>query len=159
MDTPKHEAPGQTGFELARTQRTLPIALLRAREAVMERMRPMLHAHDITEQQWRVIRVLREEGELDATTLADHACILAPSLTRILKSLESRNLLRTTRDKADGRRVIVELTPEGWSLIASVTPQASEIYAGIEEVMGPGRVEHLLNELEFLLSRLGPRGG
>lgn len=159
MDTPKHEAPGQTGFELARTQRTLPIALLRAREAVMERMRPMLHAHDITEQQWRVIRVLREEGELDATTLADHACILAPSLTRILKSLESRNLLRTTRDKADGRRVIVELTPEGRSLIASVTPQASEIYAGIEEVMGPGRVEHLLNELEFLLSRLGPRGG
>lgn len=159
MDTPKHEAPGQTGFELARTQRTLPIALLRAREAVMERMRPMLHAHDITEQQWRVIRVLREEGELDATTLADHACILAPSLTRILKSLESRNLLRTTRDKADGRRVIVELTPEGRSLIASVTPQASEIYAGIEEVMGPGRVEHLLNELEFLLFRLGPRGG
>lgn len=159
MDTPKHDAPGQTGFELARTQRTLPIALLRAREAVMERMRPMLHAHDITEQQWRVIRVLREEGELDATTLADHACILAPSLTRILKSLESRNLLRTTRDKADGRRVIVELTPEGRSLIASVTPQASEIYAGIEEVMGPGRVEHLLNELEFLLSRLGPRGG
>jgi homoprotocatechuate degradation regulator HpaR len=159
LDTPKHEAPGQTGFELARTQRTLPIALLRAREAVMERMRPMLHAHDITEQQWRVIRVLREEGELDATTLADHACILAPSLTRILKSLESRNLLRTTRDKADGRRVIVELTPEGRSLIASVTPQASEIYAGIEEVMGPGRVEHLLNELEFLLSRLGPRGG
>ncbi len=159
MDTPKQEAPGQTGFELARTQRTLPIALLRAREAVMERMRPMLHAHDITEQQWRVIRVLREEGELDATTLADHACILAPSLTRILKSLESRNLLRTTRDKADGRRVIVELTPEGRSLIASVTPQASEIYAGIEEVMGPGRVEHLLNELEFLLSRLGPRGG
>lgn len=159
MDTPKHEAPGQTGFELARTQRTLPIALLRAREAVMERMRPMLHAHDITEQQWRVIRVLREEGELDATTLADHACILAPSLTRILKSLESRNLLRTTRDKADGRRVIVELTPEGRSLIASVTPQASEIYAGIEEAMGPGRVEHLLNELEFLLSRLGPRGG
>jgi homoprotocatechuate degradation regulator HpaR len=159
LDTPKQEAPGQTGFELARTQRTLPIALLRAREAVMERMRPMLHAHDITEQQWRVIRVLREEGELDATTLADHACILAPSLTRILKSLESRNLLRTTRDKADGRRVIVELTPEGRSLIASVTPQASEIYAGIEEVMGPGRVEHLLNELEFLLSRLGPRGG
>lgn len=158
MDTERQEKALRTGFELARTQRTLPIALLRAREAVMERMRPILHAHDITEQQWRVIRVLREEGQLDATTLADQACILAPSLTRILKALEGRNLLHTARDQADGRRLVVELTTEGRALIASVTPQASEIYHRIEEAMGAGRVEHLLNELEYLLAALGPRG-
>lgn len=158
MTTEQDPSP-EPRFELARTQRTLPIALLRAREAVMERFRPMLHAHDITEQQWRVIRVLREENELDATTLADHACILAPSLSRILKALEARNLLHTARDRNDGRRLLVALTPEGRALIAAVTPEAFEIYADIKAAMGPERIEHLLNELEYLLDRLGPREG
>ena len=34
----------RNGFELSETRRTLPIALLRARETVMERFRPMLSA-------------------------------------------------------------------------------------------------------------------
>lgn len=158
MATQKTPSP-EARFEFARPQRTLPMALLQAREAVMDRFRPMLHAHDITEQQWRVIRVLREEKELDATTLAAQACILAPSLTRILKTLEGRNLLQTARDRNDGRRLIVTLTPEGRALIASVTPEASELYAEIKAAMGPERIEHLLNELEYLLDRLGPRQG
>lgn len=66
------------GFGLAETRRTLPIALLRAREAVMERFRPVLNSHDITEQQWRVIRVLQEHGATDASKLAELACILPP---------------------------------------------------------------------------------
>ncbi|WP_421904785.1 MarR family transcriptional regulator [Mameliella sp.] len=74
-------------FPLSETQRTLPIALLRAREAVMERFRPMLRDIDVTEQQWRVLTVVREAGEIDATQLARAACVLAPSLTRTLKSL------------------------------------------------------------------------
>ena len=61
---------------------TLPIALLRAREVVMDLFRPMLHAHGATEQQWRVLRVIREAGATDATALARNACILAPSLSR-----------------------------------------------------------------------------
>jgi len=32
--------------------------LLKAREAAMERFRPMLREHGLTEQQWRVIRAL-----------------------------------------------------------------------------------------------------
>ena len=53
------------GFQFSRTQRSLPMALLRARELLMERFRPMLSAHGVTEQQWRVLRVLHEsEGTL-----------------------------------------------------------------------------------------------
>ena len=53
------------------TRRSLPIALLRAREAVMSHFRPMLAKYDVTEQQWRVIRVLAEAGTLDASDVAD----------------------------------------------------------------------------------------
>src|SRR5262245_55114576 len=73
------------------TRRALPIALLRAREAVMARFRPILAAHDVTEQQWRVIRVLGEESPLDASEVAERACVLAPSLTRIIRALDRKS--------------------------------------------------------------------
>ena len=72
---------------------SLPLKLLRAREAVMERFRPHLAAHDVTEQQWRVLRTLAETGEIDASTLAETACLLPPSLSRMLQDLEARDLL------------------------------------------------------------------
>jgi hypothetical protein len=46
------------------------IGLLRAREAVMKKFSPSLKQHDLSPQQWRVIRVLVEkidEDEGDAT--------------------------------------------------------------------------------------------
>src|SRR6187402_330172 len=87
------------------TRRALPIALLKARETVMARFRPILAARDVTEQQWRVIRVLGEESPLDASEAAERACVLAPSLTRIIKALEDRRLITRERDSADGRRI------------------------------------------------------
>ncbi|EBU8132120.1 homoprotocatechuate degradation operon regulator HpaR, partial [Salmonella enterica subsp. enterica serovar Java] len=56
----------------------LPIALLRARETVMAQFRPMLARHDLTEQQWRVIRALAEHGQIDASELSARAFVLAP---------------------------------------------------------------------------------
>lgn len=63
-------------FGLASTDRTLPMALLRAREAVMDMFRPHLAAHGVTEQQWRVMRVLAELDGADAQMLAAKANIL-----------------------------------------------------------------------------------
>ena len=69
-------------------RRSLPIALLRAREAVMAYFRPHHRKGGITEQQWRVIRVLYLDGEIDATTLARRSYLLAPSLAAV-KDLEA----------------------------------------------------------------------
>ena len=67
---------------------SLPLALLRTREAVMARFRPHVARHGVTEQQWRVIRVLAAADEaLEAGTIAERACIMPPSLSRILKTL------------------------------------------------------------------------
>lgn len=141
---------------LAATRRTLPIALLRARERVMERFRPMLAAHDITEQQWRVLRVLQELGSADATQLAQSACILGPSLTRILKTLEARGLIEILRDPEDRRRSIIELSQEGVGFIAEISPESQAIYAEIEEKLGVARIAALLDELESVLDALSP---
>lgn len=129
------------------TRRALPIALLRAREAVMARFRPVLAAHDVTEQQWRVIRVLAERSPLDASEAAEHACVLAPSLTRIIKALEDRALITREKDAGDGRRVLLALAPAGTELIRAVTPESRTVYAEIEARYGHDRLEQLLDLL------------
>lgn len=136
------------------TRRSLPMTLLRAREVVMAHFRPMLARHDITEQQWRVIRVLGESGPLDATELARGASILAPSLTRIIKALEDRGYITRSKFADDGRRVQLAITPAGLALIDSVTPERQEIYALIERRCSAAELEKLLDMLEILITRL-----
>ncbi|GIT39591.1 MAG: hypothetical protein Ct9H300mP8_07870 [Gammaproteobacteria bacterium] len=75
---------------------SLPMQLLRAREAAMSRFRPMLRGHGLTEQQWRVVRVLASEKELDIGDLSQKTFLLAPSLTRILKALVRDGLVTRT---------------------------------------------------------------
>lgn len=133
------------------TRRSLPIALLRAREAVMSRFRPMLARHDINEQQWRVIRILGEYGELDATQLAERALVLGPSLTRMIKTLEQRKLLTKRNDKADGRRTLLSVTPKARALIKEVTPESAQIYKEIESRFGAAEMEQLLDLLEAVV--------
>ncbi|MFV0386802.1 homoprotocatechuate degradation operon regulator HpaR [Paracoccus sp. (in: a-proteobacteria)] len=142
------------GILLARTRRSLPMALLRARETVMERFRPMLNTHGVTEQQWRVMRVLEEGDALDATALAAAACILPPSLTRMLKTLEARGVIEISRDPEDARRSRISLTGAGRSFIATVSPESAAIYAGIEARLGQDRIARLLDELEDLLDAM-----
>ncbi|WP_425097960.1 homoprotocatechuate degradation operon regulator HpaR [Tropicibacter sp. S64] len=139
---------------LARTRRTLPMALLRARETVMEQFRPMLNRLDVTEQQWRVLRVLDEADRMDATELATRAAILAPSLSRILKSLEARGFIASGKDAADRRRTLISLTETGARFLADASPESAEIYARIEAQVGKDAIETLLDQIETLIDRM-----
>ncbi len=137
------------------TKRSLPIALLRAREAVMAGFRPVLARHGITEQQWRVLRVLSEiGGPLDASNLASRASILPPSLTRILKVLAEREMVSILRDSGDGRRISVKISEAGEALISEVAPESREIYAELERRYGVEKVSLLLEMLDDLTTKL-----
>jgi homoprotocatechuate degradation regulator HpaR len=129
------------------TRHSLPMALLRAREAVMNRFRPMLAAHDINEQQWRVIRVLGEVDSLDATEVAVRANILAPSLTRMIKAMTERGLIERAKDASDGRRVMLSIAPKGRALLAAVAPDSADIYRALEQAYGLERTGQLIELL------------
>ena len=142
---------------LAHTRRTLPIALLRARETVMDRFRPLLHRLDVTEQQWRVLRVLDEAESMDASELAQGAAILAPSLSRILKTLEARGFIDMRKDPGDGRRTQIRLSAAGSAFLAKAAPESATIYAEIEAQVGQDRIEHLLDEIDSLIVKLAEK--
>ena len=132
------------------TRRSLPIALLRARETVMEQFRGMLAAHGMTEQQWRVIRILEERDSIDASEMAARAFILAPSLTRIIRTLEERGLITKRKDGSDGRKIILDITPAGRKIIEEVAPESGLIYEAIEKRFGKQKLVLLLDLLEEL---------
>lgn len=137
---------------LQTTRRSLPMSLLRAREAVMANFRPMLARHDVTEQQWRVLRVLGEESPLDASEVAARASILAPSLTRIIKALEDRQFIIRGKFKGDGRRVLLAIAPPGMALIDELQPERRAIYEAIVQRFGEPQIEQLLDLLEVLIT-------
>ena len=140
--------------KLPSTSRSLPIALIRAREGVMQPIREMLSDTGITEQQWRVLRVLSEHGTLDTKTLADRASLLFPSLTRIASTLRTKGLITQARDETDRRRQFLSITAAGQAIIDDNAAEAARIAEGFRTALGREDYETLLN----LLARLDPSG-
>ena len=138
--------------------RSLPMSLLSARESAMRLFRPLLAEHDLTEQQWRVLRALSthdpENDPLDASRLAQMTCLLPPSLSRILEKLDTRGLLTRTADPSDHRRAHLELSAKGHAKVAEIAPESERRYNQIEESFGMQRLEQLLAELDALAQTL-----
>lgn len=137
------------------TNRSLPIALLRAREAVMAPIRVMLSESGISEQKWRVIRVLEEVGPLEQTALAKEACLLLPSLTRMLQSMEEEGLLTRAPDVRDRRKSIVRITGAGRSVLLDHSDSSAAIAAELEARYGAEKLETLLDMLDELTVEKG----
>lgn len=135
--------------QLPHPSRSLPIALMRAREAVMGPIREMLAGEGLSEQQWRLLRVLDAHSPLDASTLARRAALLLPSQTRIVQTLVERGLVTRTRG-TDRRRLQMQITDQGRAVIARNADHAARIAADWRAQLGPARYDTLLTILEDL---------
>ena len=135
-------------------RQSLAGTLLAAREAVMAPIRPMLAEAGVTEQQWRVLRVLDDSGPSDLKTLADSALLFGPSVTRILKDLVQRGLVVRQANPKDGRGAIVSLSPAGQKLIektATHTVRQLNVYS---KKFGERRLKALIAELRALIDAI-----
>lgn len=134
--------------------RSMPMLLLRSREAFLRHFRPGLRAHGVTEQQWRVLRALNAVYEIEITALANATCLLAPSLSRILRDLEERELVERRMDNKDLRKSFVSLTQQGLALLESFSAESEAIYNGIRERFGQDKYNLLMNLLRDLEASL-----
>src|SRR6201995_2179860 len=141
--------------------RSPPMSLLRAREAVMRQFRPSLRRHDLTEQQWRILRALSATDAIEVTELAHTAFLLGPSLSRILRDLEARKLIERKTAKTDLRRGVVSISEKGVKLMEVVAPSSEAIYAHITRRFGAKKLaelQEMLGTLEASLAGLGSAG-
>ncbi len=140
----------RSASSLRRTNRSLPIALLRARETVMGPVREMLADSPVNEQKWRVLRVLEEGGPQDQNTIAQQACLLLPSLTRILRVMEEDGLVSRLADPDDRRRSIVSIEAAGRAILQERGAQAAALVTSLRAQYGEAKLEQLLDLLEDL---------
>ena len=138
------------GAPMREFSRSLPMSLLRAREAVMRQFRPSLRNHGLTEQQWRILRALTAVETIEVTELARVAFLLGPSLSRILRDLEARHLIERRTAKADLRRGVVSISAKGLKLIEAVAPNSEAIYAEITRRFGARKLAELQEMLGVL---------
>ncbi|MCJ0765448.1 homoprotocatechuate degradation operon regulator HpaR [Variovorax terrae] len=131
--------------------RNLPRLLLQARESVMAHTRPGLREHGLSDQQWRVLRVLGEHGVVETGRVAREAFILGPSLTGVLSRMERDGLIRRERDPEDQRRTVVEATAKGLKLVAKLSQTIEAHYAWMEKSLGKQKLAQLYELLDAVI--------
>ena len=138
--------------------RNLPLLLLQARERVIARFRPILNAHGVTEQQWRIVRLLIDSSPLEPREIGRACRISSPSLAGVLARMQELGLIRRKRFDQDQRRVQVSLTAKSRALAARMAPEIEAAYAGIESLLGPAFCADFYRALDEVLTVLGDAG-
>ena len=140
----------KAGQKVPAFEESLAGIILGAKEAVIAPMRSKLHEFDITEAQWRVLRVINERGKVDATALAEVGLLRGPSVTRILQQLEKRSLIIRKIDATDRRRTMIVLSPGGQAVVNILTRDVVYYTAAFQKRFGAERISALAAELKAL---------
>lgn len=140
--------------------RNLPRLLLQAREAVMAHTRPSLRQHGLSDQQWRVLRVLgehaHEPGGIETGRVAREAYLLGPSLTGVLARMERDGLITRERCAQDARRTVVRATPAGLTKVQALSESIEAHYSWLEKALGKTRLKALYELLDEVIALEAP---
>jgi homoprotocatechuate degradation regulator HpaR len=131
---------------------SLPIVLYRTLDAVMPRFRKIFNEFGLTEQQWRVLRVLWDLEAVTLNKLAALTLIPAPSLVGIVDRLERNQLVTRQRSEADRRKVNVVLTSQGAALEDDIMPRVATAYAELKQAVDAETWDQVLTGLNAIAS-------
>jgi homoprotocatechuate degradation regulator HpaR len=120
----------------------------------MRRFRPMLNSHEVTEQQWRILRALLLEDGLEPRQLCECCLISSPSITGVLARMEDAGLIERERMDHDQRRVKVTLTAQARAIGERMVPLIERQYAELETLVGVTQLQQVYDVLDALLQRL-----
>lgn len=109
---------------------------------------------DLTPQQYWMLLVLLEQGPQSLHQLAKRIFVDDPTASRLLKTLVDRDILRTSADPTHGRRIIIDLGPEGEILRESLLAFTRDLRIGIQEGLTPEETATLVHLLGKVLTNL-----
>src|SRR3954462_10300805 len=81
----------------------------------------------LTALQYTALTVLEKHPDLTAAQLARHSFVTAQSASDRVTGRRGRGLVERHRDPADGRRLVMSLTPTGRRLLELLRPQVAEV--------------------------------
>lgn len=135
--------------------RNLPQLFLKARDSLLSHFRPILNHFGVTEQQWRILRVLDQHGQLEPRELCEMCQIMSSSMAGVLARMEETGLIQRNRVAADQRRVLVRLAPAGDALMRRMAPMIELQYQHLEKAFGKQAMDDLVQALEGFIATEG----
>lgn len=117
----------EINFDPLKLENQLCFPLYACAREVVKRYKPFLDAIDLTYTQYVTMMVLWETSRVTSKEIGERLHLDSGTLTPVIKKLAEKGLVTRSRDEADERNLIVELTDGGRALRA----RAEEI---------PGRV-------------------
>lgn len=138
--------------------RNLPLLLQRTREHVVAPFRAIVAEQGLTEQQWRIIRIMLDTGPIEPYQLVSLCSISSPSLTGILGRMEQQELVKRHKMGHDHRRRLIRLTDRGQALAETIVPRINEAYRQLESRLGEPLIASLVQTLEAVNTRLDHPG-
>ncbi|MDH3266042.1 MAG: MarR family transcriptional regulator [Gammaproteobacteria bacterium] len=125
----------------------------------MPRFRKIFNDFGLTEQQWRVLRVLWEHEAVTIKRLAELTLIAAPSLVGIVDRLERDEYVTRQRSQADRRKVNVVLIARGVALEEQVMPRVAKTYADLKRSVDANTWDVVLAGLQQIVTLQGNESG
>src|ERR1700726_1659063 len=104
------------------------------------RLRELDARAGLTPARFSVLASLRFHGSRNIGDLAADERVKAPSMTRLGRDLERDGLLTRTPDPADGRGVLIELTPRAAAAFDAVRAEKIALVGDyVETLTGPAK--------------------
>jgi homoprotocatechuate degradation regulator HpaR len=139
--------------------RSLPMMLYRALDTVMPSFRKIFNDFGLTEQQWRILRVLWEGDDITIRQLAEVTLIPAPSLVGIVDRLERDGLVARQRLTTDRRKVNVAVTQAGAELEDKIMPRVASAYVELKQSVDAETWSQVLVGLQRIAVQCGVERG
>jgi len=124
--------------------------LNRSLDAIMPPYRDLFQEFGVTEQQWRVLRVLWEQKHLTSAQISNLTLLPSPSLVGILDRLERKGLVKRLRSTSDRREINITITNLGRELQSKVMPKVKLIQDQTREKLSPTEWKQINNILKKL---------
>ncbi len=123
----------------------------------MAHTRPGLRDQGLSDQQWRVLRVLGEDhgnggSGVETGRIAREAFIIGPSLSGVLTRMERDGLIQRQRDPSDQRRTVVSATTLGLSRVNTLSQTIEAHYAWMEQHLGKPKLQQLYALLDEVIA-------
>ncbi|MGR4010974.1 MarR family transcriptional regulator [Leucobacter sp. 1207-22] len=127
-----------------------------ANRAIIGIYRPLLEPLGLTHPQYLAMLALWEHSPCSVNELCELLLQDAPTISPILKRLESAGLVTRTRNTVDERRLDVELTEQGWALRELAPPVPAAVTEQLD--MSIAELTHLRETLWRVIDAAQPKG-
>jgi len=122
----------------------------------MAHTRPSLRAHGLSDQQWRVLRVLGEHAQdpegVETGRVAKEAFLLGPSLTGVLTRMARDGLIERSPCPQDARRTVVRATAAGLEKVQALSQSIEAHYDWMERQLGKQALQNLYLWLDTVIA-------